>query len=185
MCPILATQSRVSQVACHSCEIAGLFWRPVCKWKVQSRGIYRDFRGSARDSLTSETSSGEKHLEKFSKLLTWSVLVGVFGDYLATYLSREKRVFCIVRAVFKIFFSFSLELFVIVYFLSQLFLPKHSVSPFSNFIITSFLLKIIKKRYGSSRSSLPHFIFYVLSIIVLPFWVVIFFLSYCVRTFYS
>ena len=53
-----------------------------------------------------ETSSHEKHLENFSKLLVWSVLVGVSSNYLVTYLSLEKRVFCTVRAVFKIFFSF-------------------------------------------------------------------------------
>ena len=50
-CPILATQSRVSPVACHSRELASQFWRLVHEWKVQSRGSLRDFRGSARDSL--------------------------------------------------------------------------------------------------------------------------------------
>ena len=112
-CPVLATQSRVSQVACHNRKLAGQFWRLVHEWKVQSRGIHRDFRDLARDSLTSETSSREKHLENFSKLLFWSVLVGGSGDYLATYLSREKRVFCTVRAVFKIFFSFPSNFFLL------------------------------------------------------------------------
>ena len=116
----MATQSRVSQVACLSRELAGQFWRLVCKWNVQSRGVHRDFRGSARDSLASETSSREKHLENFSKILAWSVLAGVSGDYLATYLSHEKCVFCTVRAIFKIFFIFPLKLFVIVHLLSQL-----------------------------------------------------------------
>ena len=35
-CPILATQSRVKQVACHSRELASQFWRLVREWKVQS-----------------------------------------------------------------------------------------------------------------------------------------------------
>ena len=83
-CPVLATQSGVSQVACHNRELTGQFWRLVRKWKVQSRGVHRDFHGSARDSLTSETSSREKHLKHFSKLLSWSVLAGGSGDYLAT-----------------------------------------------------------------------------------------------------
>ena len=69
-CPVLATQSRVSQVACHSHELTGQFCQLVPKWKVQSRGVHRDFRGSARDSLASKTSSREKHLENFSKLLS-------------------------------------------------------------------------------------------------------------------
>ena len=81
----------------------GLIWRLVREWKVQSWGVHRDFHGSARGSLASKFSSHEKHLENFSKLLVWSVLAGVTGDYLATFLSHEKRVFCIVRAVFKIF----------------------------------------------------------------------------------
>ena len=66
-CPVLATQSRVSQVACHNRELAGQFWRLVCEWKVQSWEIHRNFRGSARDSLASETSSCEKHLANFFK----------------------------------------------------------------------------------------------------------------------
>ena len=64
-CPVLATQLRVRQVACHSRILAGRFWRLVCKWKVQSRGVHKDFRGSARDSLASKTSSREKHLANF------------------------------------------------------------------------------------------------------------------------
>ena len=65
--PVLETQSRVIQVACRSCELAGRFWRLVREWKVQSRGVHRDFRGSACDFLTSETSNHEKHLANFFK----------------------------------------------------------------------------------------------------------------------
>ena len=67
--PVLATQSHVSQVACHNRELAGQFWRLVREWKVQLRGVHKDFHGLARDSLTSETSSREKQLANFSKLL--------------------------------------------------------------------------------------------------------------------
>ena len=63
----MATQLRVIQVACHSHELAGRFWRLVREWKVQSRGVHRDFRSSARESLASETSSREKHLANFFK----------------------------------------------------------------------------------------------------------------------
>ena len=35
-------------------------------WKVQSRGVHRDFCSSPRDSLAGRLSSREKHLEKFS-----------------------------------------------------------------------------------------------------------------------
>ena len=62
-CPVLATQSRVRQVACHSRELAGQFWRHVRKWKVQSWGVHKEFRGSVRDSLVGRPSSREKHLE--------------------------------------------------------------------------------------------------------------------------
>ena len=66
-CPVLATQSRAIQVACHSRELAGRFWRLVREWKVQSREVHRDFHGSARDSLASETSSRGKLLANFFK----------------------------------------------------------------------------------------------------------------------
>ena len=42
-----------------------LFWRLVREWKVQSRGLHRDFLDLARDSLASETSSRENHLVNF------------------------------------------------------------------------------------------------------------------------
>ena len=140
------TQLRVSQVACHSRELTGKFWWLVCEWKVQSRGVHRDFRGSFCDSLESETSSREKHLENFSKLLAWSVLAGVFSDYLATYLSREKRVFCTVRAVFKIFFSFPSNF--CDYSLSQ----TLSVTLFELHFLLHLNSKSSRKRYGFSFS---------------------------------
>ena len=54
-------------VTCYRRELAGRIWRLVREWKVQSWGVHRDFRGSAHDSLVSETSSREKHLAKFFK----------------------------------------------------------------------------------------------------------------------
>ena len=72
---------------------AGLIWRLVRKWKVQSRGLLRDFCGSARDSLAGRPSSREKHLENFFKILSLNVLAAWPGDWLVTHLSREKRVF--------------------------------------------------------------------------------------------
>ena len=61
-CPILATLSRVIQVACYSRELVGWFWRLVHEWKVQLRGVHRD-------SLASQISSHEKHLANFFKSL--------------------------------------------------------------------------------------------------------------------
>ena len=61
-CPVLATLSRVIQVACYSRELVGWFWRLVHEWKVQLRGVHRD-------SLASQISSHEKHLANFFKSL--------------------------------------------------------------------------------------------------------------------
>ena len=61
-------------VAGLSREFADQFWRLVHEWKVQSQGLLRDFRGSARDSLVGRPSSREKHLENLFKILSLSVL---------------------------------------------------------------------------------------------------------------
>ena len=73
---------------------------------VQSRGSLRDFRGSPRDLLAGRPSSREKHLEKFFKILFLSVLATLAGDCVATYSSRENRVFGRNRSSFKTCFSF-------------------------------------------------------------------------------
>ena len=99
-CPVLATQSRVIQVAYYSRELAGWFWRLVREWKVQLRGVHRDFHSSACDSLAGRPSSRKKHLEFFFIILTLSVLVACPGDLLATCFSCEKRVFCVSKTVF-------------------------------------------------------------------------------------
>ena len=57
------------------------------------RGVHRDFRDSASDSLTSRPSSHEKHLENFFTILSLSVLATCPGDLLATHPSRKRRVF--------------------------------------------------------------------------------------------
>ena len=92
-CPVLATQSRVIQVACNSHELACWFWRLVHKWKVQSRGIHSDFCGLTHDSPAGRRSSHEKHLEIFFTILSLSVLAAYPGDLLATHPSRKKHVF--------------------------------------------------------------------------------------------
>ena len=92
-CPVLAAQSRLCQVVSLSRVFAGHFWRLVREWKVQSRGLLRDFRGSARDSLAGRPFSREKHLKIFFKFLSSSVLAAWTGDSVATQSSREKRVF--------------------------------------------------------------------------------------------
>ena len=105
-CPVLATQSRVIQVACYSRELAGWFWWLDREWKVQSQGVHKDFRGLARDSLTGRPSSREKHLEIFFIILSLSVLAACPSVLLATHPSREKRVLCISKTVFKTIFNF-------------------------------------------------------------------------------
>ena len=99
-CLVLAAQSRVCQVASLSRVFSGHFWRLVREWKVQSRGLLRDFRGSARDSLAGRPSSREKHLENFFIFLSLSVLAAWSGDFLATLFSRENRVFWTYRGSF-------------------------------------------------------------------------------------
>ena len=70
-CHVLATQSRVAQVACFNRMLACQFWRLVWEWRVQLRGVHRDFRGSARNSLAGRPSSCKKHLENFSQFCLW------------------------------------------------------------------------------------------------------------------
>ena len=65
-CPVLATQSRVSQVACHNCELTGKFWRLVREWKVQSRGVHRFSRLSSQLPREWDFQS-RKTLSKFFK----------------------------------------------------------------------------------------------------------------------
>ena len=161
-CPVLATQSRVIQVACYSRELAGWFWRLVRKWKVQSRGVHRDFHVLAHDSLTSETSSHKKHLANFFQIfrleLFWQVTLATYWRLVSV---AKNKCFAFQRQFFP-------WIFVTVHCLPHFSLnrnwPKHS----SNSISASFLLKSSRKRYGFYLS---HFIFYVLSVLFLILWV--------------
>ena len=81
----------------------GSGWRLVHGWKVQLRGVHRDFHSSDRDSLASGTSSRKKHLENFSKVFLSSVLAAGLSDFLATWFCPENRVFCKNKAIFKHF----------------------------------------------------------------------------------
>ena len=164
----MATQSQVSQVACHSRELTGKFWPLVHEWKVQSQRVHRDFRGSAHDSLVSETSNREKHLAKFSNFLAWSVLAGDFGDSLETYLSREKRMFCTVRIVLKSFLVFPRTLCDCSFSLLSETYPNTPCHPLRTPFLLHFFSKSSRKRYGFSLS---HSVSLDLSISLLILWV--------------
>ena len=158
----MATQSRVIQVACYSRELMCCFWWLVRDWKVQLWGVHRDFCDSARNSLAGRLSSREKHLENFSTIFSLSVLAACPGDLLATHPSREKRVFCISKTVFKTFSIFSLEFL----WLFTVFPISFSTETNPNTLFLHHFFS--KKSYGFSLS---HFILHVLSLIFLFLWV--------------
>ena len=99
-----------------------------------------------------------KTLSKFFQIFRlWSVLAGDPSDLLATCFSREKRMFCISKTVFKTILVFPSNFYdcsMSSPFLSQLNLTKHSMSHSSNSIFASFLLQYSRKRYGFSLSHL-------------------------------
>ena len=101
--------------------------RLSCEWNFQSRKILRNF---------------------FKSFLS-SVLVARPGDFLATWLSRENRMFCLNRSVFFFKKNFSVfpRTFLTVHCLPYL---KHSQTHRVTFeqtsIFTSFQLKIRKKK---------------------------------------
>ena len=103
-CPILAAQSRVYQVASFSRVFEGHFWRLVREWKVQLRGLLRDFRSSSRDSLAGRPSCREKHLENFFQTCVFECFGGLIwrlcGD---SFQLRKTRVLAKIGAVFKLF----------------------------------------------------------------------------------
>ena len=185
--PILATQSRVIQVACHSRELAGQFWWLVRKWKVQSRGVHRDFYGSSHDSLASETSSREKHLAKFFKTLGLKFFGGCLGEWLATCLSREKSVFCVLKIVFKLFFFFVFPSNFYDCSLSSPFLSQLKLTQTLRFTLVKLHFCIIsspifKKNVWVFSVSLDFF--HVLRLIFLIFELSLWFEIYCVRTWF-
>ena len=142
----------------------------TCSWVEGpiTKGL-RDFRGSPRDSLTSRTSNREKHLDKFFKIFVLSVLATGPDNLLATWLSRENRVFCANRSVFK-HFQFSLEHFwlFIVFPISNL-SQTHRVTLKEPPFLHHFNSKSSKTRYGFSLSP---YILHVLNLVYLNLWVV-------------
>ena len=156
-CPILATQSRVIQVACYSCKLACWFSRLVRERKAQLRGVHRDFRGSAHNFLASRPSSRKKHLENFHIFGLW-----VFWRLALATCWRFTPVVknaCLAKtwSVFSLnFCDYSLS----SPFLSQLKLTQTLLE--LHFCIIS--SQIFKKRY---EFSLSHFTFHILSLLFL------------------
>ena len=111
---------KISKTVLPNRELACWFWRLVCKWMVQSRGVHRDFRGSARYSLAGRPSSRKKHLENFFKSLDLKCFGGwpwrLIGD---SPQSRKTRVLHF-KVSFSKPFQFSLKLFMTFHFHSQL-----------------------------------------------------------------
>ena len=108
-------------------------WGLVRGWKVQSQGVHRDFRGSPCDSLMGRLCSHKKHLEKIFKFLVFRFLAACFGDFHATCLSRENRVFCILRVIFKVVFKHFLFFPSYIIFTIHTFIscPLFSLTPLS------------------------------------------------------
>ena len=79
--------------------------------------------------------------------MSLSVLAASPGDLLATHFSREKRVFCISKTVFKFFQLFPL-IFVTIHYLLHFSLNWNWPKPSSNFISASFLLESSRKGMG-------------------------------------
>ena len=128
----------------------------------------RDFRGLPRDSLAGRTFNREKHIDKFFNIFVLSALATGPSDLLATWLSRENRMFCVNRSVF-ITFQFSLELlWLFIIFLTwntlKLTVSLSNKLPF----LHHFNSKSLLKRYGFSLSL---YILHVLSFVYLNLWV--------------
>ena len=102
----------------------------TCLWvEAPVARLYKNFRGSLRNLLTSGPSSRLKHLENFSKILSLTCLVTCPGNLFANWFSHEKRMFCTLRTIFKTF-HFSLEhflLFIVLFVrLSHILIVFHS-----------------------------------------------------------
>ena len=146
-CPNLATQSWVIQVAFYSRKLVCWFWRLVHEWKVQSRGVHRDFWGSARDSLASRPSSREKHLEIFFHNFVFECFGGLPWRLVSV---AKSTCFAFQRQFFffKKPFSVFPQSFVTIHCLLCLkLLKRHSVHT-QTLLILSLSSPIFKKRYG-------------------------------------
>ena len=127
------------------------------------------FHESFCDFLVGGPSSSEKKLRQNFPIFVSRVLVTWTGDLFTTHFSRENRVFCDLRTIFKKNFSFP-SFILIVHFLvrsslSQTHHVSHKNPPFFFIISTS----NFKKRYGFSIF-LKAFHFY--NLWFLDFWVV-------------
>ena len=123
------------------------------------------FHDTRRDYLAGRPSSHEKHLDKFSNFCLRS-----FGDMFTTHCSRENRVFCNLRTVFKKIFNFPSFILtvhcLVLSSLSQTHCVSHKNPPIFFIISTS----NFKKRYGFSIF-LKAFLVY--NLWFLDFWVVV------------
>ena len=147
-CPVLATQSRVSPVACHSREFACQFWWLVREWKVQSRGLHRDFRSSAHDSLASRPSSCEKHLENFSKFCLWMFWrLDLESCWRLTLVAKNT---CLAKtgAIFKSFSVFPRSFCDCSLSLSTVSFPNAQCNPFQTPLLLHFFSKSSRKGMG-------------------------------------
>ena len=147
---------RLSQVTCHSRVLVGRFWRLVRKWKVQSQGVHRDFRGSARDSLASETSSCEKNLANFFQ----NFWLEVFGDWklaIVWRLSSVAKIAWFAKRSFFFFFNTNLKKSLNFFFscILWLFIFWSHFQYFNTTVVNSkifhyfvTIFSIFKERYG-------------------------------------
>ena len=108
------------------------------------------FHESFCDFLMGGPSNSEKKLRQNFPIFVSRVLVTWTGDLFTTHFSRENRVFCDLRTIFKKKFSFP-SFILIVHFLvrsslSQTHHVSHKNPPFFFIISTS----NFKKRYGFS-----------------------------------
>ena len=145
----MATQSWVIQVACYSRKLTCWFWRLVCEWKVQSWGVHRDFRGSARDSLAGRHSSREKHLENFSLFWLWVFWRLTLTSCWQLSLVTKNTCFAFQKQFLKPFLVFfPPQSFVTIHCLLCLnLLKRHSVHT-QTLLNLSLSSPIFKKRYG-------------------------------------
>ena len=86
-----------------------LIWRLIREWKVQSRGLHKNFRGLARNSLAGWHSSREKHLENFSQFCLWVFWrLDLVTCWRLTSVTK-KACFAFRREFLKIFSAFSFD----------------------------------------------------------------------------
>ena len=147
------SRSRGSVLATCS-RVEGPITRGTQKFSRLSSQLPREWDFQSRKTLS----------KFFSKLLTWSVLAGETGDFLATYLSREKRVFCTVKAVFKTFSVFPRTFYDYSLSLSIETNPSTPCHPLQTPFLHHLNSKSSRKRYGFSLSHLI-FLFWAF-----PFW---------------